>query len=385
MRKMIFWTSAYNAEKTIQKTIDSVLSQTYDNLLYYIVDNGSTDGTRKIIQQMAQIDSRIIPLRNEKNMVWIKGNTWQDVATKMNDDDVFCFLDADDTYKSDFSEKMLAFMQKNELDIAACGNDIINSISGHITNVRKLSVNLIIAGQGFSYYFPVYHQFMRTTWAKAYRISVLKRFDSSRIYSVGYGWDTVVTLENFRNASRVGILAESLHEYYVSNYSLSYQFNPKRMQAPELLYLVARRFLLDKYSQITSRNQDFLLCVYLSDLIDTLRVLWQTQIPDSEKLSNLFVLLESEPLYLLLQADHIGEHYGLLPNVQEQRRWIFTTLIDWMLALDEVPDEMMECFCRFGELLCASIEEAEKWECFRSLYMQYLRSVGRTQEASELE
>ena len=58
MPKGIFYTYAYNAEKTIKRTIQSVLAQTHEDFLYYVVDNGSTDHTGEVIQTMAQQDQR---------------------------------------------------------------------------------------------------------------------------------------------------------------------------------------------------------------------------------------------------------------------------------------------------------------------------------------
>ena len=44
-------TPVFNGSKYIETTINSVLSQTYKNIQYIVVDGGSTDGTRQIIEK----------------------------------------------------------------------------------------------------------------------------------------------------------------------------------------------------------------------------------------------------------------------------------------------------------------------------------------------
>jgi glycosyltransferase involved in cell wall biosynthesis len=58
--------SVLNGEKFISESVKSILSQTINDIELIIVDDGSTDGTGKIIQSMS--DGRIIYRRLEKNM-----------------------------------------------------------------------------------------------------------------------------------------------------------------------------------------------------------------------------------------------------------------------------------------------------------------------------
>jgi glycosyltransferase involved in cell wall biosynthesis len=59
--------TAYNTEKYLKESIDSILAQTYSNFELVIVENGSVDGTRAIIQEYAAQDPRVQPILLDKN------------------------------------------------------------------------------------------------------------------------------------------------------------------------------------------------------------------------------------------------------------------------------------------------------------------------------
>ena len=61
------FTPNYNKSKFLPETIESVLSQTYTNFEYIIVDDCSTDNSWEIIQSYAAKDNRIKSYRNELN------------------------------------------------------------------------------------------------------------------------------------------------------------------------------------------------------------------------------------------------------------------------------------------------------------------------------
>jgi glycosyltransferase involved in cell wall biosynthesis len=52
--------TAYNAESTIASAIGSMLNQTFTNFCILVVNDGSTDGTGKIVEQLARTDDRIL-------------------------------------------------------------------------------------------------------------------------------------------------------------------------------------------------------------------------------------------------------------------------------------------------------------------------------------
>ncbi|MGA0545067.1 glycosyltransferase [Brevundimonas sp. VNH65] len=91
--KVTVVTTAYNAERTIRRSIESVLAQTSANLEYFIVDDVSSDGTRAIIAEMASADSRIRPLFLGRN-----GGTYvaKNQAIAAATGDYITFHDSDD-------------------------------------------------------------------------------------------------------------------------------------------------------------------------------------------------------------------------------------------------------------------------------------------------
>src|SRR4051812_42168094 len=61
-------TPAYNEENYLRECIESVLSQTYQDWNYTIVDNCSDDGTHEIAASYAKRDARIQVIRNDRTV-----------------------------------------------------------------------------------------------------------------------------------------------------------------------------------------------------------------------------------------------------------------------------------------------------------------------------
>lgn len=120
-------TGTYNPGHLVHKFIDSVLKQTLTDIELIIVDDYSTDGTRDIIQDYANKDSRIKVILNETNLgISDTYNKGLDIATG----EYVSLVDSDDFLDFDFYEKMYNFSVKNNLDL--CLGYSITHFSGNI-------------------------------------------------------------------------------------------------------------------------------------------------------------------------------------------------------------------------------------------------------------
>ena len=107
---------AYNAEKTIEKCVRSIMAQTYTKLEIILVDDGSTDQTGAIIDSLAGMDSRIRTIHKENTGVGYARNTGSEVANG----DFICFCDADD-YVSDRWVEVLYYAFQYPIELSICG------------------------------------------------------------------------------------------------------------------------------------------------------------------------------------------------------------------------------------------------------------------------
>ncbi|WP_035214574.1 glycosyltransferase family 2 protein [Desulfitobacterium hafniense] len=327
MNCTVFLTIAYNAESTLPRTIESVLSQTEPNWVWYLLDNGAKDRTGEIIKGYAAREPRIIPLVNKENHVYEPGNSWRDIIKYYEDADFLCWLDADDEYKPNFLRRMLDFSITNNLDVAACGSDFIDTQANRLIDQRILPQNLIVEDEGFGTYFTVYHQFVRTYWAKLFSISTLRKYDPERLPSVAYGWDTIFTQEMVRNANRFGILAESLHEYYIFPKSRSHQWKPKRIESDRILYDMAYTFLIDKCGTVSVQNSCFLYHIYFNAIGDTLSVLLNAEVDFSDKTQDILDILQYEKTQILFERGYV--------QGGELDRRIRRPILNWLFAKKE--------------------------------------------------
>jgi glycosyltransferase involved in cell wall biosynthesis len=138
---------AYNAERYIEQSINSILNQTFRDFEFIIINDFSKDRTKEIIEKFKKKDKRIILLNNKKNL---KVPLTRSRGLKIAKGKYIAVMDADDIAIKNRLELQYSFMEKNR-NIFLCGGSAIvideegNTIGilRKTNNIEKVKKNLL--------------------------------------------------------------------------------------------------------------------------------------------------------------------------------------------------------------------------------------------------
>ena len=106
----------YNSEKYVNRCIDSILNQTYENLEVILIDDGSSDGSLKICESWAEKDNRIKILKQKNSGV----SSARNLGIENASGDYVAFVDNDDWLRPEMYETMLSLAEKEKSDVTVC-------------------------------------------------------------------------------------------------------------------------------------------------------------------------------------------------------------------------------------------------------------------------
>lgn len=113
MEKFSIIVPVYNSEKYLGRCLDSILRQKYTNFEVIVVDDGSNDGSTKIIEEYAKKDFRIHYFRKKNEGPAIARN----FGMKLSRGEYICFIDSDDELLPNYFLEVEEALKKLNLDI----------------------------------------------------------------------------------------------------------------------------------------------------------------------------------------------------------------------------------------------------------------------------
>ncbi len=107
----------YNVRGYVEKCLESIVRQSYENLEIIVVDDGSTDESGEICDQFAKMDARVRVVHQKNGGLSNARNT----GLKKAKGEFVCFIDGDDYIRKDFVLDLYSAARDNEAEIAICG------------------------------------------------------------------------------------------------------------------------------------------------------------------------------------------------------------------------------------------------------------------------
>ena len=133
--KISIITPVYNCERYINKTIESVINQTYLNWELLLVDDCSTDDSATIIKEYVEKDSRIKYYKLDKNS---GAAVTRNFALQKSDGRFIAYLDSDDLWKSEKLEKQIKFMLENKYAFTCTDYEKIDEEGKSLNKIIKI-------------------------------------------------------------------------------------------------------------------------------------------------------------------------------------------------------------------------------------------------------
>ena len=210
----------YNAEQTLERCLDSVVSQYYQNLEIIIVDDGSKDQTSDIYTKFKKEDYRIKVIRQNNSGV----SKARNVGLKAVTGDYMCFVDSDDWVEKNYCEELYNILAAENADVSIIEASYEDE-NGTIVYNKPISKDKIFDGQQALILLLEDQEIQSHPWGKLFKSSLLKNVRFPENLKSFEDYSTLFKI--FDKAVKVVKSDKKLYHYVQRDNSLSHNLSPE--------------------------------------------------------------------------------------------------------------------------------------------------------------
>lgn len=253
----------YQVKEYLAKCIESILEQTYSNIEVILIDDGSNDGSEKICDNFANIDSRVNVIHQKNKGV----SATRNIGLENSNGKYICFIDADDYIDEKYISELYKMCKENEADISICGVSNIenNKIKNSSNGVKKIYEPKEAIQEVFEEKY-----FNCVIWAKMFRKEMfdLYRFNPNTSISE----DLEIIYKIFAQANKIAVNTKehlyfylvrensALHSKYTPQYEKTLDVIERAMSIfqdqDELMYSIIRKYISASYNCMKKSMMD---------------------------------------------------------------------------------------------------------------------------------
>ena len=218
----------YNAENYLKELMEQVRQQTLANWEMIIVNDGSTDKSGEICEQLASRDARIRVIHQSNQGVSATRNKLLQKARGA----YLAFIDADDRFDKHFLEKLVYQIQTADADLVVSGYNEIKEVKGEtVQQLEKLfypSDYLDVIDMSECIMSFINSGLFNPLWNKLYKRQIVEEYRITFPEQLTTGEDFIFNLEYFKHIQKVSFINETLYDYIRrQNNSITYQYVEK--------------------------------------------------------------------------------------------------------------------------------------------------------------
>lgn len=213
----------YNAEKSIGFCLNSIASQTYQDIEIIIINDGSKDSSLEICKNYAEIDERVkiidIPNGGVSNA--------RNIGIENAKGAFIQFVDSDDVIAPEMTKKMVEQIKTYEADIVFCGMKIIDVdqeyLQGKVANVfssGKIGKECVLNKKKFCEEFPKLlfdTVLLEGPCNKLYKNKIIKDDIIRFPLDISLGEDFLFNIKYFEHSNKFVFTSEELYYYMQAN------------------------------------------------------------------------------------------------------------------------------------------------------------------------
>lgn len=315
---------AYNNADTVQVAIDSVLKQSYNNLEVVIVDDGSTDNTGALLDELASKESRL-KIVHQKNAGPAAA---RNRGLAEADGDYLIFVDADDYMIGNSIGPMVELMESEGLDLVISGMKWTriddrghHSVSETIDELQRLHGPTDIKAHFFDYLHA--NLILNSMCAKLYKREIIREHDITVNSKLDMGEDFQFNLSYIRYARLVDTYVASVYSYEMYRSTLTNRYREHLFEERKLSTTLLREFLEE--NQLSTQITKFL---YMKLFVSQMMQDAEHRVPKATRLAHVSDIYGSEEMQFALQDFHPQGRsqkiiYRVVRDGRYGRIWLF--------------------------------------------------------------
>lgn len=249
---------AYNAEKTINRCLDSILAQTYCGIEVIIVNDGSTDNTLSICLNYAEKDKRIIVYNQTNQGVSAARNT----GLRNASGDYILYVDSDDWIEPNMIRRMVDLIE--DADIVFCGNDHAET-PGQAECIDNVKIEYWNQQQQMLE-FMKHKRMTGMLWNKLIRHSITDGYWFNE--KTGYGEDAEFLWKILKKSHKMVVTNEILYHHVMEQSSISHLFFSDKKYSAIPMWESINKDVAENYPELLPLARERLMCAAVYSLYE---------------------------------------------------------------------------------------------------------------------